>query len=45
MTRQLNLPTFFVTFTYVERLWGPLIKSLHTLHASRLNFLNKIKDL
>jgi len=36
---------FFVTFTSIERLWDPLIKVLHTLHASRLNFPNKIKYL
>jgi hypothetical protein len=45
MIGQFGLPTFFVTFTYVERLWDPLIRALHTLHASRLNLLNKIKDL
>ncbi len=36
---------FFVTFTYVGRLWDPFIKALHTLHASRLNLPNKIKYL
>jgi len=25
-----------------KRLWDPLIKALHTLHALKLNFLNKI---
>jgi len=43
--QQLDPPTFFVTFTSIERLWDPLIKALHTLHASKLNFLNKIEDL
>jgi hypothetical protein len=42
MVRQLGLPTIFVTFTFVERLWDPLIKILDTLHASTLNFSNKI---
>jgi hypothetical protein len=41
MIRQLGPPTFFVTFTFVERLWDPLIKVLHTLHALRLNLSNK----
>jgi hypothetical protein len=41
MIRQLGLLTFFVTFTSIERLWDSLIKTLHTLHASRF----KIKDL
>ncbi len=36
---------FFVTFTYVGRLWDPFIKALHTVHASRLNLPNKIKYL
>jgi hypothetical protein len=45
MIQQLGPPMFFVTFTFAERLWDPLIKALHTLHASRLNLLNKIKDL
>ncbi len=45
MIQQFGPPTFYVTFTFVERLWDPLIKTLHTLHASRLNFPNKIKDL
>jgi hypothetical protein len=44
MIQQLGPPTFFVTFTFTKRLWDPLIKALHTLHASRLNFPNKIKD-
>jgi hypothetical protein len=45
MIWQLGPLMFFVTFTYVERLWDPLIKALHTLHASRLNLPNKIKYL
>jgi hypothetical protein len=45
MIWQLSLPTFFVTFTSAKRLWDPLIKYLHTLHASTLNPPNKIKDL
>jgi hypothetical protein len=45
MIRQLGPPTFFVTFTYAKKLWNPLIKSLHTLHVSRLNLPNKIKDI
>jgi hypothetical protein len=45
MIQQLGLLTFFVNFTYVERLWDPFIKVLHTLHASRLNLPNKIEDL
>jgi hypothetical protein len=34
MIGQLVLPTFFITFTSAERLWDPLIKVLHTLHAT-----------
>ncbi len=30
---QLSLPTFFVIFTFAQRLWDPIIKVLHTLHA------------
>jgi hypothetical protein len=45
MIRQLNLPMFFVIFTCTKRLWDPLIKALHTLHASKLYLPNKIKDL
>jgi hypothetical protein len=44
MVRQFGLPTFSVTFTFVERLWDLFIKALHTLHASRLNLPNKIED-
>jgi hypothetical protein len=45
MIQQLGPPMFFVFFTSIERLWSPLIKFLHTLHVSKLNILNKIKDL
>jgi hypothetical protein len=37
--------TFFVTFTFLEKLWKPSIKALYTLHAKKLNLLNKIKHL
>jgi len=42
MIKQLGPPTSFVTFVYAERLWDLLIKTLHTLHALKLNFPNKI---
>ncbi len=45
IVHQQGLPTFIVTFTSTERLWDFFIKILHTLHASRLNLPNKIKDL
>jgi hypothetical protein len=45
MIQQLNLPMFFVTFTSTKRLWDPFIKTLHTLHVSKLNLPNKIEDL
>jgi hypothetical protein len=45
MIQQLGLPTIFVTFTFAKKLWDLLIKTLHTLHASRLNLPNKIEDL
>jgi hypothetical protein len=45
MIRQINLPTFFVTFRSIERLWDPLIKVLYTLHVKNLHFPNKIEDL
>jgi len=45
MIWQLGPQTFFVTCTYVKRLWDLFIKVLHTLHALKLNFLNKIGDL
>jgi hypothetical protein len=40
MIQQLGFPTFFIIFTSTKRLWDHLIKILHTLHASKLNFLN-----
>jgi hypothetical protein len=45
MIQQLGPPTFFIIFTSIERLWDPLIKALYTIHASRLNIPNKIKNL
>jgi hypothetical protein len=45
MIKQLGPPTCFVTFIFTKRLWDPFIKVLYTLHASRLNLPNKIKDL
>jgi hypothetical protein len=45
MIQQLGPLTFFVIFTFVERLWDPFIKTLHTLYASNLNLPNKIEDL
>jgi hypothetical protein len=45
MIWQLGPQTFFVTCTYVKRLWDLFIKVLHTLHALKLNFLNKIWEL
>jgi len=45
MIQQLGPPTFFIIFTYVERLWDLFIKVLHTLHASRLSLPNKIEDI
>jgi hypothetical protein len=45
MIQQLDPSMFFVTFTYVGRLWDPLIKALHTLNVSRLNLPNEIKYL
>ncbi len=45
MIRQLGSPMFFVTFSSTKRLWDHFIKALHMLHALRLNFSNKIKDL
>jgi hypothetical protein len=45
MIRQIGLPTFIVTFTFVEILWDPLIKALHTLHAKKLNIPSKIENL
>jgi hypothetical protein len=45
MIQQFNPSTFFIMFTTIGRLWDPLIKTLHTLHASKLNLPNKIKNL
>jgi len=45
MIQQLALPTFFVTFTFVEKSWDFLTKVLHTLFVSKLNLSNKIEDL
>ncbi len=42
MIQQLGPPMFFITFTYVERLCDPFIKTLHTLHVLRLNFPNRL---
>ncbi len=41
---RLSLLTFFFTLTSIKRLWDLLIKSLHTLHVSKLNLSTKIKD-
>jgi hypothetical protein len=45
MIRQFGLPRFFVIFTSTKILWDPFIKAFHTLHASKLNLSNKLKDL
>jgi hypothetical protein len=45
MIQQLGPLAFCVIFTFVERLWDPLLKVLHTLHASKLNLRNKIEYL
>ncbi len=45
MIRQLSPPTFFIIFTSTKRLWDPFTKALHTLHVSKLNLPNKIKNL
>jgi hypothetical protein len=45
MIQQLGPSTFFVTFTSTEILSDPFIKVLHTLHATRLNCPNKMKNL
>jgi hypothetical protein len=45
MIQQLGPSTFFVTFTSTEILSDPFIKVLHTLHATRLNHPNKLKNL
>jgi hypothetical protein len=43
--KKISLPTFFIIFTSIERLWDPLIKALWTLHAKKLNLVNKIENL
>jgi len=45
MIRQVGPLMFLIIFKSIERLWDALIKALHILHASKLNLLNKIKDL
>jgi hypothetical protein len=45
MVGKLGFPTFFVTFTFVERLWDPLVKVLHILFVTKINLPNKIEDL
>ena len=35
MTRQLGLPTFFLTFTSAEHLWKPLVQTFIKLHSNR----------
>jgi hypothetical protein len=45
MIRQIDFPTFSIIFTYVERLWDPLIKTLQTLHSKKLNLLKKTFNL
>jgi hypothetical protein len=45
MIKQLGPPTFFVTFIFTKRLWDHFIRALYTLHTSRLNLPNKIKNL
>ncbi len=46
MMKQFGLPTLFVTFTSIKRLWYPLLRTLHTsLHVLGLSLLNKIKDI
>jgi hypothetical protein len=42
MIRQIGPPTFFVTLTSPNRILSK--KTLHTLHAKKLNLPNKIKD-
>lgn len=43
MIRKVGPPTFFVTFTFVKKLWDPFVKTLHTLHVIGLDLQNKIK--
>jgi hypothetical protein len=35
MIRQLGLPTFFITFTSVEKCWDPLVAIVYDLHRNR----------
>jgi hypothetical protein len=42
MIQQLGPTPFFMIFTYIENLWDPFVKTLHTLHVTRLNYPNKI---
>ncbi len=35
MIKKFDPSTFFVTFTFLERLWEPSIKTLYTLHAKK----------
>jgi len=44
MIWQLGLSIVFVFFKFAKRLWVPLVKVLHTLHATTLNFVNKLED-
>jgi hypothetical protein len=44
MIQQFDLPMFFIIFTYVEDYGILSLKVLHTLHVSKLNLPNKIKD-
>ncbi len=45
MIRQFGLLTFFVTLTFVKRLWDLFITVLDALYVLRLNLPNKIKDI
>ncbi len=42
MIQQLGPTPFFMTLKYIERLWDPFFKILHTLHVTRLNCPNQI---
>jgi hypothetical protein len=44
MIKQIGPPTLFCNFTSIEKLWDPLIKALHTLHAKKLNLPKKIEN-
>jgi hypothetical protein len=37
------VPTFFVTFTFVKRLWDPLIKTLCVLYSQHLHLPANMK--